>query len=173
LSSQFPAIDILNWELGTENWELIDGFECVCSNGSMDARGRILAVDYGKKNIGLAYSDEMGLTVQPMPSMPNRGIRDFLNKLRTTIREMAIRELVLGIPINMNGTRGDAVIQMEELMDSLRAKLDIPVRGIDERLSTVEAMEFWKDMSRRQQKRYRTVDSLAAALILERHLKEN
>jgi putative Holliday junction resolvase len=163
LSSQFPAIDILNWELGTENWELIDGFECVCSNGSMDARGRILAVDY----------DEMGLTVQPMPSMPNRGIRDFLNKLRTTIREMAIRELVLGIPINMNGTRGDAVIQMEELMDSLRAKLDIPVRGIDERLSTVEAMEFWKDMSRRQQKRYRTVDSLAAALILERHLKEN
>ena len=139
----------------------------------MGARGRILAVDYGKKNIGLAYSDELGLTVQPMPSMPNRGIRDFLNKLRTTIREMDIRELVMGIPINMNGTRGDAVIRMEELLDALKAKLDIPLHGVDERLSTVEAMEFWKEMSSRQQKRYRTVDSLAAALILERYLKES
>jgi putative holliday junction resolvase len=139
----------------------------------MDARGRILAIDYGKKYIGLAYSDEMGLTVQPMPSMPNRGMRDFLNKLRTTIREMDIRELVMGIPINMNGTRGDAVIRMEELMDTLKVKLEIPLRGVDERLSTVEAMEFWKEMSTRQQKRYRTVDSLAAALILERYLKES
>ena len=139
----------------------------------MGARGRILAVDYGKKNIGLAYSDELGLTVQPMPSMPNRGIRDFLNKLRTTIREMDIRELVMGIPINMNGTRGDAVVRMEELMDTLKAKIAIPLRGVDERLSTVEALEFWKDMSSRQQKRYRTVDSLAAALILERYLKES
>ena len=139
----------------------------------MAVRGRLLALDYGKKNIGLAYSDEMGLTVQPMPSIPNQGVRDFLNKLRVKIRLLDIQELVVGIPINMNGTRGDAVIQMEELMDTLKAKLKIPLRGVDERLSTVEAMEFWRDMSSRQQKKYRTVDSLAAALILERYLKES
>lgn len=133
----------------------------------------MLAVDYGKKNIGLAYTDELRMTVQPLPSLPNRGVRDFLNRLRATIQSLDIRELVVGIPINMNGTRGDAAIQMEELMDTLKAKLKIPLRGVDERLSTVEAMEFWNNLNSRQQKKYRTVDSLAAALILERYLKES
>jgi putative Holliday junction resolvase len=138
----------------------------------MATRGRILAVDYGEKNIGLACCDELGLTVQPLPSIPNGGPRDFLKKLRATIRTMGIQELVLGIPINMDGTQGDAVLRMEQLMTTLKAELKIPLSGVDERLSTVEAMEFWRNMNRRQQKRYRTVDSLAAAFILERYLKE-
>jgi putative holliday junction resolvase len=134
--------------------------------------GRILAIDYGKKNVGLAYCDELGLTVQPMPSLPNRGLKDLLANLRTTIRSMDIRELVLGIPFNMDGSRGDAVIQMEHLQETLKAKLGLPLHGVDERLSTVEAAEFWQAMSQKQQKRYRTVDSLAAAMILDRYLKE-
>jgi putative holliday junction resolvase len=138
----------------------------------MDFKGRILAVDYGKKNIGLAYSDELRIAIQPMPSLPNCGLNDLIKRLRATIQLMDIRELVLGIPINMDGTRGDSVTQMEQLKEALTAKLKIPLHGVDERLSTVEAMEFWKDMSRKQQKKYRTVDSLAAALILDRYLKE-
>ncbi len=139
----------------------------------MVPRGRILAVDYGEKNIGLACCDELGLTVQPLPSMPNKGQKDFFKQMRAIISEMDIRELVLGMPINMDGTRGDSLLRMEQLMADLKAKLKIPLSGVDERLSTVEAMEFWQSMNRRQQKKYRTVDSLAAALILERHLKEN
>jgi putative holliday junction resolvase len=138
----------------------------------METRGRILAVDYGKKNIGLAYCDELGLTVQPLPSIPNGGPKDFLKKLRTTIRMMDIQELVLGMPVNMDGSHGDAVLHMEQIMATLKAELKIPLSGVDERLSTVEAMEFWQSMNRKKQKRYRTLDSLAAALILERYLKE-
>jgi putative Holliday junction resolvase len=138
----------------------------------MTNSGRILAVDYGKKNIGLAYCDELGITIQPLPSLPNRGLRDLVVSLRATIQSMDIRELVLGLPLNMDGSRGDAFIQMEALMEKLKAKLGIPLHGVDERLSTVEAAEFWRDLSSRQQKKYRTVDSLAAALILERYLKE-
>jgi putative holliday junction resolvase len=138
----------------------------------MTAKGRILAVDYGAKNIGLAYCDEMGITVQPLPSIPNSGLRDFVRKLRATVGTMEIQELVLGMPINMDGTRGEAVLRMERLMTALKAELKIPLWEVDERLSTVEAMEIWQDMNRRQQKRYRTVDSLAAAFILERYLKE-
>jgi putative Holliday junction resolvase len=138
----------------------------------MTNSGRILAVDYGKKNIGLAYCDELGITIQPLPSRPNRGLRDLVVSLRATIQSMDIRELVLGLPLNMDGSRGDAFIQMEALMEKLKAKLGIPLHGVDERLSTVEAAEFWRDLSSRQQKKYRTVDSLAAALILERYLKE-
>jgi putative Holliday junction resolvase len=139
----------------------------------MASKGRILAVDYGEKNIGLACSDELGLTVHPLPSMPNLGKRDLLKRLRATVGTMGIQELVLGIPLNMDGTRGRSVARMERLMDTLRAALKIPLTGVDERLSTVEALPLWRDMSPRRQKKYRTVDSLAAALILERYLKDN
>ncbi len=138
----------------------------------MTLTGRILAIDYGEKNIGLAYSDELHITVQPLPSMPNLGRRNFLERLQATVLAMTIQELVLGIPLNMDGTRGDPVLRMEKLMGVLRSTLKIPIKGVDERLSTVEALERWRDMSPKQQKRYRTVDSLAAAFILERYLKE-
>lgn len=130
-------------------------------------------MDYGTKNIGLAYCDELGLTVQPLPSLPNSGTRHLVKDLRAVARSLEIREIVLGIPFRMDGTRGDAAVRMEQLRDTLIAALKIPVSGVDESLSTVEAMEFWQGMNTKQQKKYRTVDSLAAAMILERHLTEN
>jgi putative Holliday junction resolvase len=133
---------------------------------------RVLSIDYGERNIGLACSDELGLTVQPLPSIPNLGRRDFVGKLRTMVHSLSIHELVLGIPVNMDGTRGDSAFRMEDLLARLEKTLKIPATGVDERLSTVEALEFWQKMSPRRQKRYRTVDSLAAALILERYLGE-
>jgi putative holliday junction resolvase len=139
----------------------------------VNIQGRILAIDYGKKNIGLAYCDELGLTVQPLPSLSNVGKKDFHRKLKAIVATMEIQELVLGIPYNMDGTRGDSVLQMERIMESLRATIMLPISGFDERLSTVEAMEFWREMNPKQQKKYRTLDSLAAAMILERFLKEN
>jgi putative holliday junction resolvase len=133
---------------------------------------RILAIDYGTKNIGLAHSDELGLTVQPLPSLPNKGQRDFVNKVRELVQTMEIQEAVLGMPINMDGTHGEAYIKMDHLLKVLQSRLGIPITGIDERLSPVEASEFWNTMGPRRKKKYRTIDSLAAALILDRYLKE-
>jgi len=129
-------------------------------------------VDYGEKNIGLACSDELGLTVQPLPSLPNPGKKDFLKYIKATVIAMNIRELVLGVPYNMDGSSGDAVVRMNGMMEFLRASLNIPLSGVDERLSTVEALELWREMTPRRKKKYRTVDSLAAAFILERYLRE-
>ena len=139
----------------------------------MEPRKRILSIDYGSKNIGLACSDELGLTVQPLPSLPNKGQRDLIKKIRELIQNMGIREAVLGMPVNMDGTHGDAFLRMKQLLKVLGDRLEIPVTGIDERLSTIEASEFWNVLSPRRQKKYRTIDSLAAALILDRYLKEN
>jgi len=86
---------------------------------------------------------------------------------------MDIRELILGIPLNMDGSRNESVLRMERWMRILQNALSLPLTGVDERLSTVEATEYWRQMNLRQQKKYRTVDSLAAALILERYLKEH
>jgi putative Holliday junction resolvase len=136
------------------------------------SKGRILAVDYGEKNIGLACTDELALTVRPLPSFSNSGQRNLIKTIQTMVCTMGIRKVVLGIPLNMDGTRGDSVLRMEKLMEAMKGSLKIPLVGIDERLSTVEAMEFWRGMRPRQKKSYRTVDSLAAALILERYLRE-
>ena len=130
-------------------------------------------MDYGEKNIGLACSDELGLTVQPLPSLPNLGKKDFLKCLKATVTAMDIRELVLGVPYNMDGSGGDAVLRIQRMMAFLRASLNIPLSGVDERLSTVEALELWREMNPRKRKKYRTVDSLAAAFILERYLRES
>jgi putative Holliday junction resolvase len=137
------------------------------------SRGRILAVDYGEKNIGLACSDELGLTVQPLPSLPNLGKKDFIKHIKATVAAMDVRELVLGVPYNMDGSQGDAVLRMQSMMKFLKASLSMPLFGVDERLSTVEALELWRELTPRKKKKYRTVDSLAAAFILERYLRES
>jgi putative holliday junction resolvase len=138
----------------------------------VNVQGRILAIDYGKKNIGLAYCDELGLTVQPLPSLPNAGKKDFHRKIRATIETMQIRELVVGMPFKMDGSRGDSAITIDGIIESLKGAIKIPISAVDERLSTVEALEFWRELNPKQQKKYRTVDSLAAAMILERFLRE-
>lgn len=135
-------------------------------------QGKVLALDYGTKNIGLAWCDELRVTVRPLPSFARRGRRDLFLRLRSLVEENDIREVVIGIPLNMDGSAGDAVRRVERFMESLREQLRLPLHGIDERLSTVEASELWRAMSPRQQQKYRTLDSLAAALILKRYLEE-
>ncbi len=135
-------------------------------------RARILALDFGTKNVGLATNDELGITVRPLPSLPNRNRRDLLRRLKTTAEELAVESLLVGIPFNMDGSAGSAVERVERFMRLLQKVVGLPVLTMDERLSTVEASEIWRDMTPRQQRKYRTVDSLAAAIILERFLKE-
>ena len=134
--------------------------------------GRVLAVDFGAKNVGLACCDELGIAIQPLESVPNRGGEDLLKRLRSAVGRYEIARIVVGIPWNMDGSAGSSVRNVERFMQSLRAEFNLPLSGVDERLSTEEALEAWRDMSLRQRRRYRTVDSLAAALILQRFLRE-
>ncbi len=134
--------------------------------------GRLLSLDYGTRNIGVACCDDLGLTVRPLPSLRFLSRRDLVSRLRSTIRENEIRGLVIGIPYNMNGSTGDSVRQVERFAALLQEEFDLPLNRVDERLSTIEAGDIWREMSPRQKRRYRTIDSLSAALILERYLKE-
>ena len=143
----------------------------LCSNDGMRA-GRVLALDFGSKNIGLAASDELGVVVRPLPSIPNSSRRDLLRRLRAAIQENAIDALVIGLPLNMDGSSGASVQTVRRITELLRKELHLPLFEVDERLSTVEAIEVWRTMNSRRQRKYRTVDSLAAAFILERFLEE-
>ncbi|MFH1572973.1 MAG: Holliday junction resolvase RuvX [Acidobacteriota bacterium] len=135
-------------------------------------RGRILAIDYGAKNIGLACTDETGIIVRPLSSLANRSRRELMEELAALIGRYHVASLVVGMPWNMDGTSGEAARKVAEFMRLLEETFGLPLKSQDERLSTLEANELWKEMRPRQKRRYRTVDSLAAALILKRHLEE-
>lgn len=154
------------------NLGFLDAFKRLCSNVRMP-RGRILSIDYGTKNIGLACSDELGMTVRPLASVRLVSRRDLVSRLRSTIQQNGIEELVIGIPLNMNGSSGDSARQVEQFVTVMQREFQLPVKRVDERLSTLEAMDIWKQLSPRQQRKYRTIDSFAAALILERYLEEH
>jgi putative holliday junction resolvase len=134
--------------------------------------GRILALDYGTRNVGLACTDELHLTVQPLESIPNNGRAYLLSRLKGAVGELEIERIVIGLPLNMDGSEGDAIARVRRFMKAVGASIEVPLEEVDERLSTIEATEIWNGMSPRQQRRYRTVDSLAAALILQRYLEE-
>lgn len=137
------------------------------------SKGRVLSVDFGLKNVGLACCDELGIIVHPLASIPNRGRKDLLERLRSTAREHHISHIVVGMPLNMDGSAGEAARRVARFIRWMGTELCVPSTAVDERLSTVEASEIWREMSPRQQRRYRTVDSLAAAVILERFLRES
>jgi putative Holliday junction resolvase len=143
----------------------------LCSNDTVKS-GRILALDYGRKRVGAAVCDEMGIAVRPISSLPNEGRGEVVSLIRKLVEQHEIGSLVVGLPVNMDGTTGDSADQARKFMKVLRSQLRLPLTEVDERLTTVEAEALWKKMSPRQRKRYRSVDSLAAALILQRFLEE-
>ena len=141
------------------------------SNGPVKS-GRLLALDYGARKVGIALCDEMGIAVQPAPALANKGRRDLVARIRRLVEQYSIEGVVIGLPLNMDGTAGESAAKARKFMQTLEAELNLPLTAIDERLTTVEAAELWKKMSPRRQKKYRSVDSLAAALILQRYLDE-
>ncbi len=143
-----------------------------CAPICIMSRGRILALDYGKRCVGLACCDELGITVRPLDALCNLSRKKLVGCLREIVSELRIERIIVGLPVNMDGTSGEAVRWAQEFMQDLRECLNLPLVTVDERLTTVEALDAWKSMSRRRRRRYRTVDSLAAALILRRYLDE-
>lgn len=132
---------------------------------------RILALDYGEKRIGTAVSDALGLTAQGLPTLENKGRQNLFETLKHICREYGVKELVIGLPVNMNGTRGPKAKQVLELAPELEKAIEIPVRTWDERLSSRQAQRLMVDegLSRAQQKKQS--DRLAATLILQSYLE--
>ncbi len=131
---------------------------------------RILALDIGRKRIGLAVSDPLGLTAQGLGVLERKGRESDLAHLVEVAREYKVQEILVGLPRHMDGRLG---AQAEEILDLARAlgqALGVPVATWDERLSTKEAERVLiaADLSRRR--RRQVVDKLAAVLILQAYL---
>lgn len=135
---------------------------------------RILGLDYGSVTVGVAVNDGLGLTVQPVETI----VRKEENKLRRTcarieelVREYGISEIVLGLPLNMDGSEGKRAEKTRAFGDMLARRTGLPVVYQDERLTTVEADEILTDSGIRRQDRKTYIDQIAAVLILEEYLR--
>lgn len=131
---------------------------------------RILALDVGDKRIGLAISDPLGTIAQPLMTIERNNAS--IDRIIEIVKDREIGEIVVGLPVNMNGTSGQRVDEVGEFARLITERIDIPLVFVDERLTTVEAEKLMisADVSRR--KRRQTIDSVAAAIILEKRLRD-
>lgn len=132
---------------------------------------RFLALDVGTRRIGLAYSDELGLTAQPLPLLERTRIDRDLAKLKELIDSFQIGEIIVGYPINMDGTRGPQAQYVIEFVESLEKAFLLPVRLWDERLSTMAVERAMLEGNLSRHKRKKRVDTLAAQWILQGYLE--
>ena len=128
---------------------------------------RIMALDVGSRTIGIACSDALLMTAQGIETIRRTSLENDFNRLRELISEYEVHELVVGMPKNMNGTKGDRAEKTEEFVEKMKAVIDLPVTFWDERLSTVmaERQLIAADVSRK--KRKGVIDKMAAVVILQ------
>ena len=131
---------------------------------------RIMALDVGSRTIGIACSDALLMTAQGIETIRRTSLENDFNRLRELISEYEVHELVVGMPKNMNGTKGDRAVKTEEFVEKMKAVIDLPVTFWDERLSTVmaERQLIAADVSRK--KRKGVIDKMAAVVILQGYL---
>ena len=132
---------------------------------------RILAMDYGSRRIGLAVTDELGVTAQGLPTLHRTTKRNDFDHLRRTIKQYAVGEIVVGLPLRMSGDFGTQSEKVEAFAEELRARFKRPVHLFDERLTSVEANRVLDEAEISGRRRKGVVDQLAAVLILQAFLE--
>ena len=129
---------------------------------------RILAIDYGSRSIGLAITDELQLIVRPLVTIPTK--KDALTRIAAVCDEYDVGTIVVGLPLRLDGTRGDAAERVTAFVSELRSNLSIPIVTQDERLTTRAADDRLREEGVPWQKRREKIDAYAAAIILEDYL---
>lgn len=137
----------------------------------MNSAGRILAIDYGSRRMGLAVSDALGITAQGLDTLERKNKRSDFARLERTIREYQVSEIVLGNPLRMSGEEGTQSRKVAEFAEELRRRFELPVHLWDERLTSSEANRLLREAEVSLQRRTQAVDRMAATLILQSFLQ--
>jgi putative pre-16S rRNA nuclease len=130
---------------------------------------RVMALDVGEKTVGIAVSDELGITASPRETLRRDGAEQ--ERLSDIVRREEIGEVVVGLPISLNGTLGASADMVLGFVGQLRERLTIPVVTWDERLTTAEAEKMLIGANVRRAKRRQVIDQIAATLILQSYLR--
>ncbi len=146
------------------------------------ATGRILAIDYGRARIGLAIAESLHGMAQPLGTLERINRNEDMRRLRELVRDHAVKLILVGLPLRLDGTRGDMADETERFAQRMRKQIGVPVEMADERLTSWEAERLLEEEFGRKSKQIDgaskkkdaakfTVDSIAAAIILREYLE--
>lgn len=135
---------------------------------------RVMAIDYGRRATGVAISDELQITVRPLTTLraDKRESRSLIDRIVALAGEYDVEAILVGLPLRLDGTRGDAAILAERFAERLRTQVTAPVILRDERLTSRAADELLRDQDAKAERRRSHSDQVAAALLLEDYLAE-
>ena len=130
-----------------------------------------LGIDWGEKRIGLAFADEVGIAM-PLPAAVAASKKERMRHIETMLAQRKAEELVVGYPLNMNGTAGFKAKEVDEFIGELEKRFRLPIHRIDERLSSHSVKQGLKGQKKKPSRQSGEIDSRAAALILQDFIEE-
>jgi putative Holliday junction resolvase len=154
------------------------------SAGAKTSAGAILAIDYGRGRIGLAIADAEAWLARPLGTLERVNRNEDMRRLREIVREYGVRQVVVGLPLRLDGTRGDMAEEAGRFGTRVHKQLGLPVEMVDERLTSWEAERLLEEQSGRilrtekgtskrgRQGKAISVDSVAATVILHDYLAQ-
>ncbi len=134
---------------------------------------RILGLDYGSKTVGVAVTDPLRLTAQGVEIIRRKHpvkLRKTIARIKELIEEYDVEKIVLGLPLNLDGTAGERVDKTKAFAELLKAKTGLEIIFEDERLTTVEAQEILIDLGKSEEEWDEYIDMVAAVVILEQYM---
>ncbi len=131
---------------------------------------RILGLDVGEKRIGVAVSDALGITAQGLETVKRENA---LEEIKSLVREYDVKKIVVGMPFNMDGSKGERARFTEDFLVLLKKEIDIETLTVDERLTTAQGERILLEADLSRKKRRRSIDKIAAQLILQTYLDSN
>ncbi len=134
---------------------------------------RTMGLDIGSHTIGVAISDELGITAQGLKTLRRKSMEEDFKEIATIIGQFEIEKIVVGLPKNMNGTLGKQAETVLKWIKILTDKIPVPAVTWDERLSTVGATKVLLEADLSRRKRKKVIDKLAAVLILQGYLDQS
>lgn len=166
LEAGFSSLEGYNFQMGVHSAG-DKGSESV--SPATAGRGCVLAIDYGRRRIGLAISDALGLAARPLATLERKGRGEDLARLREIVREHEVKSVIVGHPLRMDGTAGDMAEEAERFARRVERALGLAVELVDERLTSWAADQWLAE--HRELGRGRAKDERAAAILLEEYLR--
>ena len=130
-------------------------------------RCRLIGLDLGSKRIGVSICDEKQLIATPFRTIKRSAAKELINELRTIIEENDIKGIIIGNPLNMDGTSGSSAQSVKDTSENIEKSINLPICLWDERLSTVGAFNLSSQLDINVSKREKKIDENAATFILQ------
>jgi putative holliday junction resolvase len=148
-------------------------------------RTSILGIDYGRSRIGLALADAQTALPRPLDTLERINRNEDMRRLREIVRDHGVKQIVVGLPLRLDGSRGDMAEEASRFAERVRKQLGVPVQMVDERLTSWEAERLLEEQAgkvfrdeaktshkKRKESTRASVDAMAAAVILKEYLEQ-